>query len=79
MANFEEALHAAMAKFLRKRDKDAQTVTSYEQNTRNIGYCDTCSYEVTEVNIWFLDSKNQNQSYSYSGDLGGLMRELTDD
>lgn len=73
---FEQMFHTSLAAFLRNQGIDAVRVTDTEDRTEYGGYCETCSYEYTVIDIYFIDSDDRRQKYTYSGDLGELMREL---
>lgn len=69
----------AMTSYVRKHnDTNVKVVTSYEQDTRTGGYCETCYYEETVVRMQYLDCDNAEQECTYSGYLSEFIRELTD-
>lgn len=76
---FNEALLEAMLRFVQKSDGTAVKVTAYEQVTESSGYCETCYSEYAMVYIDYDTSNGGSSRYSYYGDFGELIRELTDE
>jgi hypothetical protein len=55
-------------------------VQSYQTTTFKSGRCETCSYDVTEVTVYYTvgdSSATYPRSWTYIGDLGSLMREMS--
>ena len=77
MTKFNEMLLSSMAQLLRTRGCDVVRVTAYEEVQRADGYCDTCYYEWTEMEIFYVDKNGVTQTYNYGGNFGDLIRELT--
>ncbi len=76
---FKETLFAEMAEYLRKCGvPDVATVVAFEQDTRGGGYCNTCYWEEIIVEIRYRTGSGDEETYTYSGDLGELVRALTD-
>lgn len=71
-------IYEALAKFLRARDLDVEKVTDFDEYTNSYGGCETCSWDETEVTIYYHDSEGFGKSYTYSGKMVDLVRELTD-
>lgn len=57
---------------------DVAEVVAFDQGRRDIGSCDTCSYTETFVRIWYRTTSGTTETYDYVGDLGELIRVLTD-
>ena len=51
---------------------------AFEQDRRTIGGCETCSYTEVFVTIWYRTAAGATNTYEYVGDLGELIRALTD-
>lgn len=79
MGEISDALYGALVTYLRNRDVPATGITRLEQDTRNDGGCETCSYEYTVIEISYKTSGNGTGVYEYRGDMGELIRELDDD
>jgi len=79
MTKFNDALLQSMLDMLNARNLDAVQVVAYEEVEKSDGYCDSCYYEWTEVEITYLTNEGQTRVYSYGGDFGELIRELTND
>lgn len=78
MSMFNKALLQSMLELVQETFPEAVEVVSYEEMQRSDGYCDTCYYEWEEVDITFISSEtSEPQVYTYSGDFGELIRELT--
>lgn len=73
------SLHEAMAQMLRKRGEDVTEVTGFEQYTYIGGYCDTCGYTELRVKITYTTRAGATEEYDFYGDLGELIRALTDE
>ena len=67
---------AALADFLRERDVDVREVTSYEEEMKYGGYCETCAYEYMVLEITYEDSNGKTQYYTYDGTFAELIRSL---
>lgn len=68
----------AVADFLRARNYTVEEVIDVEQEDRDVGGCETCAYSYTVVEITFRDGDGYRETYVYEGDMGELIRELTD-
>jgi hypothetical protein len=78
MATFEPALLEAMLAMLQRKGIQAVSVPAYRECSYNIGYCPTCSEIVTEVWIYYNLRSGSPRVWDFCGDLGELIRELTD-
>lgn len=79
MTVFNESLLAAMKAMINAnewRDDYAEKVTGYREVQQSGGFCDTCSYEYTEVHIDYIGTEGNELTYEYSGDFGELIRTL---
>lgn len=79
MTKFGELLLSSMAQLLRRRGCDVVRVTSYREVERSDGYCETCYFDWTEVEIYYLDRNGETLTYNYGGNFADLIKELTDD
>lgn len=79
MANFEETFKILLARYLREiYGLDAVKVLSYEQETRGGGYCETCYYEEVVIEVSYLDSDGSTCEKDIYGDMGELVRTISD-
>lgn len=83
MSNLNEALLEAMTAYVNERlvsEEDSPVVVvSYEQETVNWGYCETCWSEETNVVFTCMTTGGKTvTNYYYSGSLAELIRDLTD-
>jgi hypothetical protein len=79
---------ADLLKVVQEQKPHAVEITDWDQDTRSGGYCETCRYDETIVEVTFkcdmCDVKGHVMTYAehswvYSGDLGELMRMLVDE
>ncbi len=77
---FQAALLEAMANYLYRRCgiENVAEVTAFEDGTEGGGYCETCAWEEAVVYIDYTTSDGTKDRYTYRGDLGELIRALTD-
>lgn len=75
--SLEERVRESMLGLLQRSGLPAVEVTSFEEDKRNDGYCETCYYEYTVVEIYYRDEDNKSKMYVYSGNFADLIRELT--
>lgn len=73
---FASTFYTALRDFLKSRDVDAVEVTYVDDRTEYGGYCETCEYTYTVIDIDYIDSNGNPRTHTYSGDLGELIREL---
>lgn len=80
MTVFNEALLESMKAMINDNEwitDKAAKVTAYEEVEKSTGYCETCYYEWTEVDILYVDTEGKERKYNYDGDFGDLIRTLT--
>lgn len=58
---------------------EVDRVLSWEEEDKSTGYCETCYYEYTELNLTYLGVDGQTYTYEYSGNFAEFMRDLTSD
>ena len=76
----DERIKESMARMLRRDyHLDCNTVTSYDETTINLGYCETCWYEIQVVDIYYVNSYGKNESFQVSDSFAELIRNLTDE
>jgi len=56
---------------------DAVKVDSWDDRVSYEGYCETCSYETTVVDIDYVDSAGTLKMYTYNGNFSDLMNRLS--
>ena len=71
-----KALHNAALKMLRNRGITAIEVTSFEEETVSGGYCETCYYEETLVDITYITETGVVKVYEFSGSFAELVKAL---
>lgn len=66
-----ERFYAFLAEILRNDEglTDVKAVTGYDENSYEEGCCQTCSYTVHEVDVYYVDYDGNAQSYNLSGRL----------
>lgn len=76
--SIEDQIKEAMLRMLQGLKVDAVEVTSWDEDYRNYGACETCGPDFEyKVDIYYLDSRNLGQYYSYDGPFTDLIRSLT--
>lgn len=55
---------------------DAIEVTAFEETTESSGYCETCYYEETIVEITYVSETGVVKLYTYYGNFSDLINEL---
>ena len=79
---------ADLLRLVQEQKPHAVEITDWEQDTRTGGYCETCRYDETIVNVTFKCDKCHEKghfmaygahTWTYSGDLGELMRALVNE
>lgn len=74
---WKEKFYEALAEMLRSEYAvDAVRVTAFEDYTYQSGYCETCYYETTRCNIYYVDSEDETQMYDYYGSFAELVGSL---
>lgn len=74
--DFKENFYASLAEFLAERGIENATVTRFEQETESDGFCETCYYEYTVVNI-FYEVDGKSDEFNYRGSFSELINDLT--
>lgn len=75
--SFLPALYEAMAEYIRRQGGEVVQVTGFEEDMEYDGYCETCYYEYTVVNIEFENPRGETEIWQYRGYFADLLRELT--
>lgn len=77
--NFEERFLNALGELVSKETGDSGVeVTSYDTTITKEGFCDTCSYDVTIIEVYYTsDNRTRTTRWTFRGGLGELMRALT--
>jgi C4-type Zn-finger protein len=81
MSAWKESFYEALAEYIRDNaygSRDVAKVTSFEEETIESGYCETCYYESTEVWVYYEDSDGKAKKYEYYGNMAEFIRALTD-
>jgi hypothetical protein len=82
-SGLEKALLEFVERELRSLDEfheDYDTPTaliSWEEREYSSGGCDTCAFNYTEVQVVYRTQVGDTEVFNYDGDLGDLIRELT--
>lgn len=74
---FQESFNAALLDLLKDRGVDAVEVTGFDDRTVYEGFCETCSYEYTVVDIFYKDSDGRSKKDTYEGSFANLIQELS--
>lgn len=75
--DWEASFREALVEVMRSWHMRVKDVIAWEEKRKSDGYCDTCYFEYTEVDITYIDTDDQVQLYSWSGDFGELMRAMS--
>ncbi len=80
MVMFRDSLYDAMTTLLHDRldVPDVAEVLALEPDSRTRGCCETCEYTEVFVRISYRTTGGGMSTYDYLGDLGQLIRALTD-
>lgn len=73
---FKERFYEALGDLLESRGIKGATVTGFNEVTKNMGYCETCWYEYTEVEITYEVDGIENV-YTYGGTFAEIINDLT--
>ena len=78
---WKDEFRAALLKYV--QDKllciDAVEVTDFEDHTVDRGYCETCSYTITIVEITYRDKQSYRlRQVEYEGSFSELITALTE-
>jgi len=71
---WKDRFHEFLAEFLREEHEieDVVRVTSYYEESYNTGGCETCSYDVHEVHIYYVDSEDVRHEVQISARMEEL-------
>lgn len=75
--SIEDAIKEAALGMLQGYGVDAVKVVDFTEEQRMDGFCETCYYEWTVVEIKYLDGSGNPDTYEWSGDFADLIRELS--
>jgi hypothetical protein len=75
---WKEGFNTAVLKFLQTEmgKSDAREVTNLTTGTETRGYCDTCSYDVTIIEITYTDTEGKSRYASWEGNLADFITAL---
>jgi hypothetical protein len=73
---FKERFYAALEDLLEANGIEGATVVDFDEVTKNDGYCETCWYEYTEVDITYTVGGIE-KVYTYRGTFSELINDLT--
>lgn len=77
--DFTGRLYDAMERLIERAGVADASVKGFEQRTESHGYCSTCSWEETTVVIRYVTGLDDAPGeYVFKGDMGVLIRALTD-
>lgn len=77
LTDWKTGFNKALAAFITGRTgRVVAEVTSFEDNTYEAGYCETCSYTQYEVTIYYKDGAGRPTYYEYDGRFSELLNEL---
>jgi hypothetical protein len=72
-AEVEKRFKEFLAEYLRREcNRDVKLVTGVNEKVVSGGYCETCWYESTEVDIFYVDSKDNAKVYNFYGTMAEL-------
>lgn len=76
--SYKETMYEAIAEYLRQvQQLDVEKVVDFEEVEKSDGYCETCYYEWTEVDITFVDKAGATQKWNYYGSFAEFVRNIT--
>lgn len=81
MSNFEEKLKEAFAGLIERRvlDVKVKTVLSIEQESEDLGGCETCGPDIrTYVEVEYRDEGNKYRWHRFDDNLFDLISELAE-
>jgi hypothetical protein len=65
---------AFLAEIMREDEEmDVVEVTSFYEDSYDIGYCETCSYIVHEIVVSYVDSRGDEKTHTISGSMSDLL------
>jgi len=64
-----------LAEILREEEEleDVAYVTSYFEDSYDIGYCETCSYIVHEIHVTYVTTDGDEKTHMISGSMSDLL------
>lgn len=75
--SFSTSFFEALAEYVRSVGYDVAEVTNFSEEVRESGFCETCYYSETVVEITFIDTSGLTQEHTYYGDMAEFIRDLT--
>lgn len=76
MGSLNEAVNRAALKMLQSKGLDATEIISFESDSYEDGYCDTCAYTVYVVDITYASKNKVRNNYRYNGTFSSLINDL---
>ena len=78
---WKDGFYAALLQFTQSHlgYSDAVQVTDFNVTKEDRGYCETCSYTTTVVQITYRDRKGRHRQADWDGNFAELMGYLTDE
>ena len=77
MTNLNESFKSSLLAFVSEAAGDNVTdIITYEEDTAGDGYCETCYFEWTVVDVTYKNDDGDVKSYQYRGDFMELVNEL---
>lgn len=76
MKDFEDVFKEVLKRYISQWYDNVSQVTSYEQDERYYGICDTCRSEETVVVISYLTTDDEYRTYEYDGSFANLINAL---
>jgi predicted nucleic-acid-binding Zn-ribbon protein len=73
---FGDKFKEVLLVWLNGRGVEATKIIDWDEDTYSGGYCETCSYDETEVSIAYNDDAGNFRTYLYSGKFSHLLNEL---
>jgi len=77
--SWKDGLNAALLKFLKEEmgKTDATEIVDFRPDRQERGYCDTCAYSVTVVEISYRTGGNQRtKTVEWEGEFSDLISRL---
>lgn len=81
--SWNDTFNEALAKLIERHEGyDGKTVKvaeilSYQEDTYDSGFCETCSYTETVIDVYYKDDAGDTQKYRYFGKFAYLIQDLT--
>lgn len=72
---WQDRFHAILAEILREKYdvEDAVKVTGFYESSYDMGCCETCSYTVHELDVYYLDSQGESRTHSIEGRMSDFI------